>query len=120
MWLFAWIGIRLGAAAGIRSGAIVGLIAGLGGSLLTSFLPDMASFAANAFLLLAAPLPIAFYLFFFNSSPAGPEHESLYHQRFTIALAAWLPAFFLGVVTFMVPVVVVPAVLGKGVSFSNS
>ena len=107
-WLVA--ALRSGAQAGINAGAVVGLVAGLGGSLLTSSLPALAAMAGNIFLFLLGLLPLVFYL----SLLSNPILASQAQVR---ALIAWLPAFLLSVVVFMMPVVLVPLVFGKGVTF---
>ncbi|MDZ4767280.1 MAG: hypothetical protein SGI73_22285 [Chloroflexota bacterium] len=113
MTRWVWFVLRAGARVGIIAGTIVGLIAGFGGSLLTSSLADNATLAATIFLLLMILLPVVFYVSLLgNPSPAK--------QVQVRAAIAWLPAILLGVVVFMMPIVIVPLVLNKGVTFENS
>ncbi len=110
---FLWSIIRSGARIGIISGALVGLIAGFAGSLLTSSLSDNVALAANVFLLLAISLPLVFYVSLVNN----PITDNQTQVR---AAVTWLPAVLLSVVVFMMPVVMIPFVLNKGVTFENS
>jgi hypothetical protein len=112
-WL--WLGIRLGVSAGILSGLIVGLIAGLGGSLLTGSLPDVAAFAVSAFWLVLVILPLVYYL----QTRVG-QSDALYDHRYLVTAAAWPPAFLMSLVSFMMPVIMSPLILGRGVTFENS
>ena len=110
-WL--WAALRSGARVGVPAGAIVGLIAGVGGSLFTGSLLSLASLAATVFLLLALLLPLMFYVSLVNNSATAQQAQAL-------AAVAWLPAYLLGVVAFMMPVVMAPFIFGKGVTFDNS
>src|ERR1700709_269446 len=106
-WL--WVALRRGASVGILAGAIVGLIAGVGGSLFTGSLLALAGLGATVFLLFAVLLPLVFYVSLVNS-PASAQ------QAQVLAAISWLPAYVFGVVAFMMPVVMAPFVLGKGVT----
>jgi hypothetical protein len=110
-WL--WDALRAGARVGVISGVVVGLIAGVGGSLFTGSLLALAALAATVFLLLGVLLPLMFYVSLLNTPPSAQQVQA--H-----AAVAWLSAFLLGVVSFMTPVIMVPFVLGKGVTFDNS
>ena len=110
-WL--WIALRQGARVGVLAGAIVGLIAGVGGSLFTGSLLSLASLAATVFLLLIVFLPLMFYVSLLNNPTPNQQSQAL-------AAVAWLPAFLLSVVAFMMPVVMAPFIFGKGVTFDNS
>lgn len=95
------------------SGVLVGLIAGVGGSFFTQTRPALADFAANAFLLLGVLLPAVFYLRLVG--------DSLVRERgYGGAALVWLPALFLAVVFFTIPVVMIPLILGRGVTLANS
>lgn len=107
-----WNAARQGARVGVLAGAIVGLIAGLGGSLSENSLPALAALVADVFLLLIVMLPLMFYVSLNNAD--SPQ------QVQTLAAVAWLPAFLLSVIAFMMPVVMAPLLLGKGVTFENS
>jgi len=110
-WL--WTALRSGARVGVLTGAIVGLIAGVGGSLFTGSLLALATLAATVFLFLAVLLPLMFYVSLLNNPTPNQQSQAL-------AAVAWLPAYLLSVVCFMMPVVMAPFILGKGVTFDNS
>src|SRR5215208_4768429 len=110
-WL--WAALRSGARVGILAGAIVGLIAGLGGSLFTGSLLALAGLVPTVFLLLALLLPLMFYVSLLNTPIPAQQTQVL-------AAIEWLPAFLLSVVAFMMPVVMAPLLLGKGITFENS
>jgi hypothetical protein len=112
-WL--WLGIRLGVKAGILSGLIAGLIAGLGGSLLTGSLPDLAAFAVSAFWLVLVILPLVYTL----QARVG-QSDGLYDHRTLVTAVAWPSAFVMSLVCFMMPVVMSPLLLGRGVTLENS
>jgi hypothetical protein len=120
----ARVGIRLGFSAGLVCGLVIGLVGGLGGSIFTSTLPDLATFAIGTFwlLLLALPLLYARNLSLFETivnatNPADPARRGWIG---VVTAIAWLPAYLASVVAFMIPVVMAPFVLNKGVTFDNA
>ena len=114
------LGIRLGVTAGVVSGIIVGLIAGIGGSVTTRILPDLAAFAIQAFLGLVLVLPLVYCLTFYGLQQDVLPHDRVRTDLYAVTAIAWLPAFLLSVITFMIPVVIIPLVLGRGVTLENS
>jgi len=117
-WL--WLGVRLGVRVGIISGLVVGLIAAVGGSLFTNSLADLAVFSINGFWLICVISPVAYYLTFFSTPALIANRDEVHHNLYIISAGAWLPAFLIGVVTFMMPVVMMPVILGWGVTVENS
>jgi len=117
-WL--WLGVRLGLRVGLISGLIVGLIAAVMGSLFTDSLTDLSAFSVNCFWLICIGLPLVYYLTFFSTPALIANRDEVHHNLYIISAGAWLPAFLIGVVTFMMPVVMMPVILGWGVTVENS
>jgi len=115
-----WFSVRLGISAGITSGVIIGVVAGIGGSVFTSTLSDLATFAISAFWLLLLALPLIYGRNVAVIAGTDSAKGQLGAQITTITLIAWLPAYLSAVVAFMIPVVMVPVVLNKGVTFDNA
>lgn len=115
-----WFSVRLGLSTGITSGAIAGLVAGLGGSVVTNTLPELATFAAGVFWLLLPGLPLVYGRNLALLGAMVNAREQVQTRIAPITVIAWLPAYLSCVVAYMIPVVVVPIVLNKGVSFDTS
>ena len=99
---------------------LIGLIAGLGGSVFTSTLPDLATFAVGVFWLLLVGLPLVYLRNLTVVGAVADSAEYVHTQIIPITVIAWLPAYLSAVVAFMIPVVIVPFVFNKGVSFNTS
>jgi hypothetical protein len=108
-----WNALTAGVRVGVAAGSIAGMIAGFWGSLFTGSPADSAALAANIFLLMAIMLPALFFVY--NAATLPPAHEL--QMR---AAIAWLPALLLSIAVFMIPVVMIPLVLNRGVTFENS
>jgi len=120
--MLAWLGlgVRLGVRVGIVGGLIAGLIVAVAGSLLTSSLIDLAAFSVNGFMLIPVVVPLMYYRSFFSTPVLVAQYERVSQHLTLITIGAALPAFFIGVVTFMMPVVMMPVLLGRGVTVENS
>jgi hypothetical protein len=116
-WL--WLGVRLGIPVGIVSGFGVGLITAVGGGLFTSTLPDLALVSVNGFWGIAVASPVLFYLSFFSIAALMNQRDAVHDHLHLITLGAVLPACLIGLVTFMMPVVMMPILLGRGVTFEG-
>jgi hypothetical protein len=117
---WVWFSVRLGLSTGITGGAIVGLIAGLGGSVFTSTLPDLANFAVGAFWLVLPGLPLVYRRNLAVLEAMVNAGELFRARTSPMTMIAWLLAYVSCVVAFMIPVVIVPIVLNKGVSVDTS
>jgi len=117
-WL--WLGVRLGLRVGLISGLIVGLIAAVMGSLFTDSLTDLSAFSVNCFWLICIGLPLVYYLTFFSTPALIALRDEVHDNLYVITAGAWLPAFLISIVVFMMPVVMMPLILGWGVTVKNS
>lgn len=113
------VGVKLGLATGAVCGLLIGLLAAVVGGVLTSSLPDFASFIANTFLLLLAVMPVFFYLNVMNDPDTTQDKMFARRNGVVVAALAWIPALVIGLVLFMTPVTMAPITLGKGVTFAT-
>ncbi len=110
------LGVQLGLRAAWLAGIVAGLLGGVIGSVLSATRPDLAEFAANSFLLLAVLLILRFFLLSRMAShdPDFRAATTTHPQRLTVAAVSWLLALGIGTVAFMIPVVFIPLIFGKG------
>ena len=111
---------RLCFAVGVTAGLIVGLIAAWAGVLLAPTLPERANFAVSVFWLLLLILPLLYAWRGTVLIPALQVTAPGRIWRLLLALVGWLISYAAAVVTFMIPVVVVPIILKQGVSFDTA
>lgn len=120
-WTF--LGIGLGIRVGMICGTGTGLLAGIGGVLFTRATPEMLHLALNLFWLLIPVLPLVHLrtLLRLDTGLAESARPGLALERSRLlTAAAWLPAVVIAVVTFMIPVVMIPVVLNRGVTLETS
>lgn len=112
--------IGLGVRFGIRTAWLSGIGAGIVGAVLAVFAtttrPEMAQFVAVAFLLLIAVMITRFFLII-RGVARNPDFRQALASSGGAALAAatsWIIALGIGMVGYMIPVLIIPLVFGKG------
>lgn len=65
-------------------------------------------------------LPLVYALSYAGYLPGIDQQRGLRDHRYTLTAVAWLSAFLTSIIAFMMPVVMAPLLMGRGVTIENS